>query len=139
MQSVFIVVMNMEVLIKIVIDEERCGSGLGEYTAQLHTVPLKELIESVERARRDAQLGYVVTYRAACSYCLGRAERLEGSYLRTLALELKEQLHTSSQRTHGRSSHSVGAARRIRGGSFSSPIIDLLQQVMCPPSRKGHR
>ena len=31
-------------------------------------------------------------YGAACSYCLGRAERLEGSYLWTFALELKEQL-----------------------------------------------
>jgi hypothetical protein len=54
-------------------------------------VPLEELIESVERARRDAKLRYVVSYGAACSYCLARAERLEGSYLRTLALELKEQ------------------------------------------------
>jgi hypothetical protein len=34
----------------------------------------------------------VVLYGAACSYCLGRSERLEGSYLRTFALELKEQL-----------------------------------------------
>jgi len=31
-------------------------------------------------------------YGAACSYCLGRAERLEGSYLWTFVLELKEQL-----------------------------------------------
>jgi hypothetical protein len=62
------------------------------FAAYLHTVPLEELIESVERARRDAQLRYVVIYGAACSYCLGRAERLDGSYLRTFALELKEQL-----------------------------------------------
>ncbi|MGB8373362.1 MAG: hypothetical protein WCE82_10660 [Halobacteriota archaeon] len=34
----------------------------------------------------------MVIHGAACSYCLGRAERLEGSYLRTFALELKEQL-----------------------------------------------
>src|SRR5271157_6176768 len=60
--------------------------------AYLHTVPLEQLIESVERARLDAKLQYVVIYGAACSYCLGRAKRLEGSYLRTFALELKEQL-----------------------------------------------
>jgi hypothetical protein len=34
---------------------------------------------------------YVVNYGAACSYCLARAERLDGSYLRTFALELREQ------------------------------------------------
>jgi 1,4-dihydroxy-2-naphthoyl-CoA synthase len=62
------------------------------FAAYLHTVPLEELIESVERARRDAQLKYVVIYGAACSYCLGKAQRLDGSYLRTFALELKEQL-----------------------------------------------
>jgi hypothetical protein len=62
------------------------------FAAYLHTVPLAELLESVERARLDAKLRYVVIYGAACSYCLGRAERLDGSYLRTFALELKEQL-----------------------------------------------
>ncbi len=31
-------------------------------------------------------------YGAACSYCLSRAERLDWSYLRTFAFELKEQL-----------------------------------------------
>ena len=45
------------------------------FAAYLHTVPLEELIESVGRARRDAQLKYVVLYGAACSYCLARAER----------------------------------------------------------------
>jgi len=62
------------------------------FAAYIQTVPLEELIESVEQARRDAQLRYVVLYGVACSYCLGRAVRLEGSYLRTFALELKEQL-----------------------------------------------
>ena len=62
------------------------------FAAYLHTVPLSELIDSFERARRDAQLRYVVIYGAACSYCLARAERLDGSYLRTFAVELKEQL-----------------------------------------------
>ena len=61
------------------------------FAAYVHTVPLQELIANVERARRDAQLGCVVLYGAACSYCLGRAERLEGSYLRTFALALKER------------------------------------------------
>jgi hypothetical protein len=62
------------------------------FAAYIHTVPLEELIESVERAKLDAKLRYVVIYGAACSYYLARAERLEGSYLRTFALELKEQL-----------------------------------------------
>ncbi len=48
--------------------------------------------KSVERVRQDVQLRYVVTHGAACSYCLARAERLDASYLRTFALELKEQL-----------------------------------------------
>ena len=61
------------------------------FAAYIHTMPLEELIESVERARLDAKLRYVVIYGAACSYCLARAERLDGSYLRT-ALELREQL-----------------------------------------------
>lgn len=47
------------------------------FAAYVHTVPLEQLIKSVELARRDAQLRYVVIYGAG-SYCLGRAERLEG-------------------------------------------------------------
>ena len=66
--------------------------------ACIHTIPLEELIESVERARLDAKLRYVVIYGAACSYCLAGAERLEGSYLRTFARELKEQLSQPSLR-----------------------------------------
>jgi hypothetical protein len=62
------------------------------FAAYFHTIPLEELTKSVERARLDANLRYVVIYGAACSYCLARAERLDGSYLRTFALELKEQL-----------------------------------------------
>ncbi len=58
----------------------------------LHAIALEELVESVERARVDAKLRHVVIYGAACSYCLARAERLDGSYLRTFAVELKEQL-----------------------------------------------
>jgi hypothetical protein len=48
------------------------------FAAYIHTIPLEELIESVERARLDAKLTYVVIYGAACSYCLARAERLTG-------------------------------------------------------------
>jgi len=59
------------------------------FAAYLHTV--EELLESVERARRDAQLRYVVMHGTVYSYCLARAGRLEGSYLRTFALELKER------------------------------------------------
>jgi hypothetical protein len=62
------------------------------FAAYLHTIPLEELIHRVERARRDAQLRHVVLYGATCSYCLSRAKRLDGSYLRAFALELKEQL-----------------------------------------------
>jgi hypothetical protein len=62
------------------------------FAAYIHTAPLGELVASVEQARRDAQLRYVVLYGAARNYCLARAERLGGSCLRTFALELKEQL-----------------------------------------------
>jgi hypothetical protein len=62
------------------------------FAAYVHTVPLDELLGGVDQARRDAPLKYVVTYGAARSYCLARAERLEGWYLQTFAFELKEQL-----------------------------------------------
>jgi hypothetical protein len=103
------------------------------FAAYLHTVPLEELIQSVERARRAAQIQYVVIYGAACSYCLARAERLDGSYLRTFALELKEQLaqtlatFVTSILTQPR--------RRLDTEEANEPplrqIIDVLQQVMC--------
>jgi hypothetical protein len=35
------------------------------FAAYLHTVPLEELIESVEEARRETQLRYVVLERCA--------------------------------------------------------------------------
>jgi len=35
------------------------------FGAYIHAVPLEQLIESIERARRDAQLRYVVIHRAA--------------------------------------------------------------------------
>jgi hypothetical protein len=35
--------------------------------------------KSVERVRQDAKLRYVDTHGAACSYCLSKAQRLDGS------------------------------------------------------------
>ena len=103
------------------------------FAAYIHTIPLEELIKSVERARLDAKLRYVVIYGVACSYCLTRAERLEGSYLRTFALELKEQL----ARTLAACVTSIlaGPRRRLNTEEAAEPplrqIIDVLQQVMC--------
>ena len=103
------------------------------FAAYLQTVPLQELIDSVERSRRDAQLRYVVLYGTLCSYCLSRAARLDGSYLRTFALELKEQLaqtlaaFVTSILTQPRS-------RVVTGQAAEPPlrqIIEVLQQVMC--------
>ncbi|MGZ8886574.1 MAG: hypothetical protein ACXW1O_08430 [Halobacteriota archaeon] len=99
----------------------------------LHTVPLEELIERVERARRDAQLRYAVLYGALCSYCLSRADRLEGSYLRTFALELREQLALTLAsfvtfiltQPRGRLEAEEAGQPPLR------QIIEVLQQVMC--------
>ena len=102
------------------------------FAAYVHTMPLEELIESVERARLDAKLRHVVIYGAACSYCLARAERLEGSYLRTFALELKEQL---AQTLTAFVMSILTEPRRRRDAERAEPplrqIIDVLQQVMC--------
>jgi len=103
------------------------------FAAYIHTVPLEELIESVERAQRDAQLMYVVLYGAACRYCLSRAVRLEGSYLRTFALELKEKLVQTLAAFV--TSILVGSRVRADAERAAAPplrqIIDVLQQVMC--------
>jgi len=96
-------------------------------------MPLAELLESLERSRRDAQLRYVVIHDAACSYCLGRAQRLDGSYLRTFALELKEQL----AQTLATIVTSILAEPRGRPDKKSNEepplrqILEVLQQVMC--------
>jgi hypothetical protein len=100
------------------------------FAAYIHTIPLEELIESVERARLDAKLRYVVIYGAACSYCLARAKRLDGSYLRTFALELKEQL----AQTLAAFVTSILAGPHSAARAEEPPIrqiIDVLQQVMC--------
>ncbi len=102
------------------------------FAAYVHTVPLQDLTEMVERSRRNAQLRYVVIYGAACSYCLGRAKRLDGSYLRTFALELKEQLAQTLAafvvsiltQPHGRLAEEA-AEPPLR------QIVEVLQQVMC--------
>lgn len=101
------------------------------FAAYLHTMPLAELIESVERARLDAKLRYVVIYGAACSYCLARAERLDWSYLRTFALELKEQL---AQTLAAFVASILAGPRKVdaeRGEPPLRQIIDVLEQVMC--------
>jgi len=96
-------------------------------------MPLEELIRSVEQAQRDAQLRDVVVYGAACSYCLARAERLDGSYLRTFALELREQL--AQNLTVFVTSILARPQRRRDTEKAAEPplrqIIELLQQVMC--------
>jgi len=103
------------------------------FAAYIHTIPLEELIESVERARLDAKLRYMVIYGAACSYCLARAQRLDGSYLRTFALELKEQLAQTLATFV--TSTLVEPRRRLDAESPEEPllrqIIDVLKQVMC--------
>jgi hypothetical protein len=103
------------------------------FAAYLHSVPLSELIESVEQAQLDAKLRYVVIYGATCSYCLARAERLEGSYLRTFALELKEQLAQTLAAFVA--SILTEPHRRTDWESAAEPpfrqIIEVLQQVMC--------
>ena len=111
------------------------------FAAYIHTVPLEELIKSVERARRDAQLRYVVIYRAACSYCLGRVERLEGSYLRTFALELRGQLANTLAAFV--TSILAGPRGRADAERTAEPplrqIIEVLQQVMCTHDQKSLR
>jgi hypothetical protein len=103
------------------------------FAAYIHTVPLQELLESVERARLEAELRYVVVYGAVCSYCLARAERLDGSYLRTFALELKEEL--AQTLTTFVTSILTQPHRRLDTESAAEPplrqIIEMLQQVMC--------
>jgi hypothetical protein len=103
------------------------------FAAYIHTVPLEQLLESIERARLDAKLRYVVMYGAACSYCLARAERLDGSYLRTFAVELKEQLAQTLATFV--TSILTEPHRRLDTESAAEPpprqILDVLQQVMC--------
>ncbi|MGD0171178.1 MAG: hypothetical protein ABSB81_03525 [Halobacteriota archaeon] len=75
----------------------------------------------------------MIIYGAACSYCLSRAERLDGSYLRTFALELKEQL-AQAHATFATSILAGPQSRRDQKEAAEPPlrqIIDLLQQVMC--------
>jgi hypothetical protein len=114
-----------------IVDKKQALHNL--FAAYIHTIPLQELIESVERARLDAKLRYVVIYGAACSYCLSRAERLEGSYLRTFALELKEQF--AEILAAFVTSILAGPRGRRNAEEATEPplrqIIDVLQQVMC--------
>ena len=102
------------------------------FAAYLLTVPLAELLERVEQARRDAQLKYVVIYGATCSYCLSRAKRLDGSYLRTFAPELREQI---AQTLAEFVISILAQPGRLHGEGASEPalrlIMEVLEQVMC--------
>ena len=103
------------------------------FSAYIHTMPLEELIDSVDRARLEAKLRYVVIYGAACSYCLSRARKLDGSYLRTFAVELKEQL--AQTLAVFVTSILTASRRRLDTEEAAEPplrqIIEVLQQVMC--------
>jgi len=75
----------------------------------------------------------VVIYGAACSYRLARAERLDGLYLRTFALELRAQL---AQTLAAFVMSILTEPRRpLDAESAAEPplhqIIEVLQQVMC--------
>jgi hypothetical protein len=93
-------------------------------------VPLSEVIDRVERARRDAQLS-VVLYGAVCSYGLSRAKRLDGSCLRTFALELKEQLAQTRRISHVDSGTAGWRQDAERAEPPLRRVIEVLQQVMC--------
>jgi len=109
------------------------------FAAYIHTVPLEELIESVGRAWLDAKLRYVLIYGTSCNYCLARAERLDGSYLRTFALKLKEQL---AQTLAAFVTSILAGPRKLDEESAAEPpfcqIIDVLQQVMCTHDAEKH-
>ncbi len=98
-----------------------------------HTLQLEELIANAKSAQRDAQLRHVVIHEVACSYCLGRVERLEGSYLRTFALELKEQLaQTLAAFSHRFCLSRVDALKRkVQPEPPIRQIVEVLQEVMC--------
>jgi len=75
----------------------------------------------------------VVLYGTLRSYCLSRAKRLDGSYLRTFALELKEQLALTFAAIV--TSILTQPNRRLDTKEAVQPplrqIIEVLQQVMC--------
>jgi len=74
-----------------------------------------------------------VLYGTLRSYCLSRAKRLDGSYLRTFALELKEQLALTLVACVT-SILNQPRERRNAEEAAEPPlrqIIEVLQQVMC--------
>jgi hypothetical protein len=81
----------------------------------------------------------VVIYGAACSYCLARAERLEGSYLRTFAVELKQQL---AQTLAAFVTLILAGPRKLDGENVAEPplrqIIEVLLQVMDTHDAEKH-
>ena len=79
------------------------------------------------------QLRHIVLYGATCSYCLSRAKRLVGSYLRTFALELKEQIAQTLARFV--TSILTQPRGRLNAEEATAParrqITEVLEQVMC--------
>jgi hypothetical protein len=69
----------------------------------------------------------------ACRHCLSKPQRLNGWYLRTFALELKEQL--AQTLTTFVTSLLTEPRRRLDAEEAAEPplrqIIEVLQQVMC--------
>jgi len=108
-------------------------SPSAQFLLFVHAIHPQTYTGDEKQARRDAQLRYVVIYGAACSYRLSRAERLDGSYLRTFALELKELLAQTLAafvtsiltRPCGRKDAEEAAEPLLR------QIIEVLEQVMC--------
>lgn len=75
----------------------------------------------------------MVLYGTLRSYCLSRAKRLDGSYLRTFALELKEQL---AQTLAAFVTSILTQPRRCLDTEEAAEpafrqIIEVLEQVMC--------
>ena len=56
------------------------------FAAYIHTIPLEELIESVERARLDAKLRYVVIYGAPAAIASAEQNGLTGRTCERLPL-----------------------------------------------------
>ena len=56
------------------------------FAAYVHTMPLEELIESVDRARRDAQLRYVVIYGLPAATASAGPDGLKGRIFERLRL-----------------------------------------------------
>jgi hypothetical protein len=108
------------------------------FAAYVLTMPPEELIASVERARRDAQLRYVVVYGAACSYCLARAE-----VRRIVPADVCARIKRTACPDPYCVCHidSCSSASALNAEEAVEPslrqIIAVLQQVMCTRRREA--